>query len=134
MRNLNRLLPTALLFVAACASTPPPQAAAPVVEPAQVQPAQIEEPAATRPARSGTVPIPSRGRTCRSAVVLDATTAADGTAKEDAWIAENYPGATKVATVATTCNEKPAHQIDLQTANGVKVSLFFDISGWSAPK
>ena len=134
MRNLNRLLPATLLFVAACSSTAPSQTAAPVAQPAQVQPAQIEEPAATRPARSGTVPIPSRGLTCRSAVVFEATTAADGAAKEDAWIAENYPGATKVATVVTTCNDKPAHQIDLETANGRKVSLFFDISGWSAPK
>jgi hypothetical protein len=122
-------MPTALLFFAACASTPPQQAAAPVV-----QPAQVEAPAETRPQRSGTVPIRSRGLTCRSAIVVDATTAADGPAKEDAWIAENYPGATKVSTVATTCNGKPAHQIDLQTANGVKVSLFFDISGWSAEK
>jgi hypothetical protein len=134
MRNLNRLLPAVLLFIAACVSTPPPQAAAPVVQPAQVQPAQIEEPAATRPARSGTVPIRSRGLTCRSAIVVKATTESEGLAEENAWIAENYPGATKVSTVATTCNEKPAHQIDLQTANGVKVSLFFDISGWSAAK
>ena len=129
MPNIHRFLPIALLLIAACASTPPPQAAAPAT-----QLPQAEEPAAARPRRSGIVPIASAGRTCRSAVALAATTAGDGAAKEDAWIADNYPGATKVATVATTCNEKPAHQIDIQTANGVKVSLFFDISGWSGPK
>ncbi|MEA2237301.1 MAG: hypothetical protein QOC81_2025 [Thermoanaerobaculia bacterium] len=129
MPNINRFLPIALVFIAACSSTTPPPAAAPAT-----QPAQAEAPAEVRPQRSGIVPIASAGRTCRSAVVLAATTAADGAAREDAWITENYPGATKVSTAATTCNEKPAHQIDIQTANGVKVSLFFDISGWAAPK
>ena len=127
MRNLNRLLPAALLLIAACASKTPPAAPAPVT-----QPAQVEEPAATHPTRPGMVPIPSRGLSCNSAIPVAATTEADGVAKENAWIADNYPGATKASQSRITCNGKAADQIDLDTANGRSVSLFFDASGWAA--
>ena len=128
MRNLTRLVPAALLFIAACASTTTtPQAAAPVP-----RPSQVEDPASERPRSSGAIPIPSRGLTCRSAIAIDATTDSDGAVKEDAWIQDNYPGATKTSTTVTACEGKPAHQIDLQTANGRKVTLFFDITGWTA--
>jgi hypothetical protein len=127
MRNLNRLLPAALLLTAACTSTTTTPAAAP-----PAHPAQAEEPAATRPNRSGMVPIPSRGLSCKSAIPVAAKTEADGVAKENAWIAENYPGATKSSQSRIACDGKPADQINLDTANGRSVSLFFDASGWSA--
>jgi hypothetical protein len=126
MRNLNRLLPAALLLTVACTSTPPPAAAPPA------QPIQVEEPAATRPMRPGMVPIASRGLSCKSAIPVGAATEADGVAKENAWIAENYPGATKSSQSRITCDGKPTDQINLDTANGRSVSLFFDASGWSA--
>jgi len=80
----------------------------------------------------GTVPIPARGLSCRTAIPLAVTTEAEGIAKEDAWIAENYPGATKAARKQTACNGKTVDQLDLDTANGRQVSLFFENSGWTA--
>jgi hypothetical protein len=128
MRNLNRLLPATLLLIAACASKTPPPAAAPAP-----QPAPAEAPAATRPSMTpGAVPILARGLSCRSAIPLAVTTEAEGIAKEDAWIAENYPGATKAARTQTACNGKTADQLDLDTANGRRVTLFFENSGWTA--
>ena len=118
MRNLLPLAAT-ILFVAACASTPPPQTAQP-------QP----EPAATRPMTPGSVPIAARGLSCRSAIAIDATSDSDGIAMENAWIAENYPGAKKGLQALTSCNDKPADQVNIETANGQKVSIYFDISKW----
>jgi hypothetical protein len=128
MRNFYRALPAALLLIAACASTPPATTPTPVV-----QPAEAEAPAATRPIMSpGAVPIPARGLSCRTAIPLAVTTEADGIAKENAWIADNYPGATKAARTQTACNGKTVDQLDLDTANGRRVTLFFENSGWTA--
>jgi hypothetical protein len=80
----------------------------------------------------GTVPIPARGLSCRTAIPLAVTTEAEGISKEDAWIADNYPGATKAARTQTSCNGKTVDQLDLDTANGRRVSLFFENSGWTA--
>lgn len=136
MRNLTRLFPATLVLLSACASTPPPTttAAAPAPPPTTtvVKPAEPEAPAATRPTRPGLIPIPSRGLSCRSAVPVEATTEADGAAKEAAWIAENYPGATKAAQSRITCSDKAVDQVELDTANGRRVTLFFDASGWAA--
>ena len=118
MRNFFPLLPAALLFIAACASTPPQSTAQPIAE-KQTQP----EPAATRPMTPGSVPIPSRGLSCKSAIVIEARNEDEGIAKENAWIAENYPGATKGYQALTSCNDKPADQVDIETANGRKVDL-----------
>lgn len=78
----------------------------------------------------GAIPIAPRGVSCNGAVVIDAATEHDGIAKENAWLAENYPGARKVQQALITCNDKPADQIDIETANGQKRSVYFDISKW----
>jgi hypothetical protein len=49
---------------------------------------------------------------------------------EDAWIRENYPGAIKEGQSLLKCNDKPADAIHIVTANGQKVTVYFDISGW----
>ena len=110
-----RSLAILLLLAAACASKPAPEPA----------------PAATRPERSGSVPIAPRGTSCNSAVVIDAANEKEGLARENAWIAENYPGAKTVGQALMTCNDKPAGKVDIETANGQKRSIFFDISKWS---
>src|SRR5437763_14256771 len=114
----------ALLLATACATTPAPQpaaAATPVTETA---------PAETRPTTPHAVVIPARGLSCNSAIVINATNEHDGIAQEKAWINENYPGAKEVKQELTTCNGKPADQLDLETANGRAVSLYFDISNF----
>ncbi|MGA8809201.1 MAG: hypothetical protein WB973_15095 [Thermoanaerobaculia bacterium] len=114
---------SALLFAAACATTPAPQPPAAAV----TQPAAPAEATNTRP--RGVI-IPARGLSCRSAIVITATNEHDGIAQEKAWINENYPGAKEVKQALTTCNDKPADQVDIETANGRNVSVYFDISNF----
>jgi hypothetical protein len=112
-----------LLIATACATTPAPQpVAAAAAEPAA--------PPATTDTRPRGIIIPARGLSCRSAIVINATNERDGIAQEKAWITENYPGAKQVKQALTTCNDKPADQIDLETANGRSVSLYFDVSNF----
>ena len=122
MRYLSIL---ALLFATACATTPVPPAA-------QSAPAAVTEtaPAETRPTTPRGVIIPARGLSCNSAIVINATTERTGIAEENAWISENYPGAKKVGQSLMTCNGKTADQVDVETANGRKVSIYFDISNF----
>jgi hypothetical protein len=118
MRYLSIL---AILLATACTTTPAPQPSAAATETA---------PAETRPATPGAVIIPARGLSCNSAIVIKATTEQAGIAEENAWIKENYPGATKGGQALLTCNDKPADRVDIETANGRKVSIYFDISNF----
>ncbi|HXH40963.1 MAG TPA: hypothetical protein VNN08_20215 [Thermoanaerobaculia bacterium] len=109
-----RIIAIALLLATACASTTAPPPA----------------PAETRPTTPGSIPIAPRGISCNSAVVIDAATEREGIAKERAWIAENYPGAKEVSQALIQCNDKAADQVDIETANAQKRSVYFDISKW----
>jgi hypothetical protein len=113
------LLIPALLLATACATTPAPRPA-PAAEPATIE---------TRPATRPVI-IAARGLSCNSAIVIKATTERTGIAEEKAWINENYPGAKIAKQELTTCNDKPADQLDLETANGRTVSVYFDISNF----
>jgi hypothetical protein len=125
-----RTLAIALLLATACATTPPP-AAQPVTQPAAAAAPQPEPaPAATTETRPRGVILPARGLSCNSAIVINATNEHDGIAAENAWITENYPGARKVGQELLTCNDKPADQVNIETANGRKVSIYFDISNF----
>jgi hypothetical protein len=117
----------ALLLATACATTPAPPAAQTAPQPAAAEAAAPAETADTRP--RGII-IPARGLSCRSAIVINATSEETGIAEENTWIKENYPGAKKVKQALTTCNDKPADQIDIETANGRSVSIYFDISNF----
>jgi hypothetical protein len=118
---------SALLLATACATTSAPPAAQTTTQPAAAAVTQPAAPAETAKTRPRGVIIPARGLSCNSAIVIDATNEHDGIAKEKAWINENYPGAKEVKQAMTTCNGRPADQIDLETANGRTVSLYFDI-------
>jgi hypothetical protein len=118
---MRRLAPL-LLLATACTTTPPPAATQTQSQPATTQ---------TETADSRAIPIPARGVTCYGAVPIDATTEADGIAKENAYLADNYPGAKRLSYSVTDCHGTPAHKVDIETANGVKRSLFFDISKWT---
>src|SRR5436190_8685260 len=112
----------ALLLATACATPPAPPAAQTTAAATETAPAE------TRPTTPRAVIIPARGLSCNSAIVIKATTEQTGIAEENAWINENYPGARKVGQELTKCNEKLADQVDIETANGRKVSVYFDIS------
>ena len=100
----------AVIVLAACTSAPPP--------------AQPPTGAAAAP------PTAARGLSCDSAVVIQAGSEREGIGRENAWIRENYPGATKESQDLITCNGKPADAVNILTANGQKVTIYFDISGW----
>jgi hypothetical protein len=128
MRTLTTF---ALLLATACATTPPPPAAQTAPQPAPAAAAaEPAAPPATIDTRPRAVIIPARGLSCNSAIVINATNEQDGIAQEKAWIKDNYPGAKEVKQSLTTCNDKPADQLDLETANGRSVSLYFDISNF----
>jgi hypothetical protein len=124
MRTLTTF---ALLLAAACATTPAPQ---PAPQPAAAA-ATETAPAETRPTTPRAVIIPARGLSCNSAIAIKATTEDAGIAEEHAWIQENYPGANvPVQQSLTKCGDKPVDQIEINTANGRKVTLYFDISNF----
>jgi cell pole-organizing protein PopZ len=119
----------ALLIATACATAPAPPAAQTTPQPtaaAATEPASAET-ADTRP--RGVI-IPARGLSCNSAIVINATNEHDGIAQEKAWMNENYPGAREVQQSLTKCNDKAADQVVLETANGRKVTVYFDISNF----
>ena len=116
----------ALLLATACATTTTPPAPQPVAAAA----AEPAAPPATADTRPHGVIIAARGLSCNSAIVIKATNEQTGIAEENAWIKENYPGAKKVKQSLLTCNDKPADQIDIETANGRNVSVYFDISNF----
>jgi len=124
---MTRTLLFALLLAAACATTPAPTPAPQPVAAAAAEPAAPAETINTRP--RGVI-IPARGLSCNSAIVINATTERTGIAEENAWIKENYPGAKKVGQELTTCNGKSADQVNIETENGRKVSIYFDISNF----
>lgn len=111
-----------LLLATACATTPAPPAA-------QTAPVTEAAPAEKRPATRPII-IAARGLSCNSEIVINATHEKAGIAEERAWINENYPGAKMIKQGLTTCNDKPADQIDIETANGRTVSIYFDISNF----
>jgi hypothetical protein len=125
MRTLTAF---ALLLATACATTPPPAATETAPQAATVT---ETAPAETRPTTPRAVIIPARGLSCNSAIVIKATTEAAGIAEEHAWIQENYPGANvPVQQSLTKCGDKPVDQVEVDTANGRKVTLYFDISNF----
>ena len=119
----------ALLLATACATTPAPPATQTAAQPAAAA-ATETAPAETTNTRPRGVIIPARGLSCNGAIVIKATTEQTGIAEENAWIQENYPGARKVGQSLTTCNGKTADQVDIETANGRKTSIYFDISNF----
>jgi hypothetical protein len=122
MRTLTTF---ALLLATACATT---TQTAP--QPTTAAAAESAAPPATTETRPRGVILPARGLSCNSAIVITATNEHDGIAQEKAWIHENYPGAKEGKQALITCNDKPADQIDLETANGRAISLYFDISNF----
>src|SRR4051794_13989979 len=119
----------ALLIATACATTPAPPAAQTAPQPTAAA-APEPAPAETADTRPRGVIIPARGLSCNSAIVINATNEHDGIAQEKAWMNENYPGSHEVQQSLTKCNDKLADQVVLETANGRKVTVYFDISNF----
>jgi hypothetical protein len=110
-----RVAAAAALLLAACASAPTP---APEVRPTGGVPAE---------------PTASRGLTCENAIVIEARNEDEGIKREYAWIRENYPGYKRESQdllMGCADRSRPTDAIHIVTANGEKVTLYFDISKW----
>ncbi len=70
------------------------------------------------------------GLSCESAVVVHASDTLAGVQAEYAWVRAHYPGYQKGGQALTECGDKPADRLDIRTADGKEVSLYFDISNF----
>jgi len=69
------------------------------------------------------------GSSCKQAIaIVGAKGEQDGVASEYSFIEQHYPGAKLDQQSLIECNGAPADQMALETADGKKVVLFFDIS------
>jgi hypothetical protein len=64
-------------------------------------------------------------------VPLAATTADAGRTQENAWLADNFPGAGPATYTRVACEGKPVDEASFVTANGVNRTIYFDASGWA---
>lgn len=123
-------LAIALLLAACCANQPPAVQPAAAAQPAPaVQSAPVSQP---QPAGSRrlSVPLPARGTTCATAVSAPGKNRDEGIAAENAWISDNYPGAKRVKQSLAMCDGNTADVVEIRTADGQTVKVYFDIREW----
>jgi hypothetical protein len=71
------------------------------------------------------------GSDCAAAVqIVGAPDERAGVAAEHAWLTEHYPGYSLVKQTLTDCADRPADRMTIQTAEGVRRDVHFDISGF----
>jgi len=69
------------------------------------------------------------GSSCKQAIaIVGAHGEQDGVASEYTWINQHYPGSKLDQQSLIDCNGAPADQMAIETADGQKIVLFFDIS------
>ena len=67
---------------------------------------------------------------CDRVIPIIARDTEQGNAREDAWIARNYPGSETIGRRRTECNGKTAEVITVRDRNGVTFNVTFDISSF----
>lgn len=127
-----------LVFTAACATQPAPTNSSSPTSTNEASststPAAATTAAATPPQPDyspHTVPLPARGQVCRTAVPVKATTEAEGRQFEDAWLAENYPGASGFTRARIDCKGMTVDEVRFRTANGIDRTFYFDVSAFA---
>jgi len=69
------------------------------------------------------------GSSCQQAIaIVGARGEQDGVASEYTWIKQHYPGAKLDQQSLIDCNGAPTDKMAIETADGQKVTLFFDLS------
>ena len=63
-------------------------------------------------------------------MVVHASDELSGVQAEYAWVHSHYPGFERGGQALTECDSKPADRLDIRTADGKEVSLYFDISSF----
>ena len=79
------------------------------------------------PRRAGGGAPPSEGRSCETAVVIDADRESAGASKEGEWIAKHFPGSRVHSRSIISCHGHQTELVVVETTRG-DVRLFFDIS------
>lgn len=89
--------------------------------------APVAGPGEGAPAVSRRQPLASD---CDTVIPINARNTADGIAREDAYIARNYPGARTIARRRTECNGRTAEVLTLRDSSGRDFNVTFDISSF----
>jgi hypothetical protein len=97
--------------------------------------ASAPSPAPTTPSRapseSNSAPLQyggGDGLSCATRVVVHAADEGQGVAAEYAWLAERYPGNERGRQSLSKCDGKPADILEITTADGRSLEIYFDIS------
>ena len=90
---------------------------------------------ATAPAKPVTVEAPpgvtfegGDGLDCKRRVVIKGADFQSGIAAEYAWLAAHYPGFKRRGQTLDECDGKNADRLDITTADGKQLSIYFDIT------
>lgn len=68
------------------------------------------------------------GTSCAQAILVHAHSEMAGARAEYDWIGARYPGYQREMQALTRCNDRPADQLRIRTADGHEAEIFFDIS------
>jgi hypothetical protein len=68
------------------------------------------------------------GLDCARRVVIKGGDSQTGIAAEYAWLAAHYPGSKRRGQTLDECDGKQADRLDITTAEGKQVSIYFDIT------
>jgi hypothetical protein len=66
----------------------------------------------------------------RAVVIRDAKNSMDGIRAEGRWLAQHYPGSTKKSQALLMNNGKKYDLIEIETSEGKRVSVYFDITSF----
>ena len=119
-----------LAATAACTNTSQPGPVAPgPAAPTPAASAPAAPPSAAKEAAKSPGYEGGDGLSCESRVIIrGATGSANGVPMEYAWIKQKYPGFRMRQQSLRQCAGKPADVLDITTAEGKDLSIYFDIS------
>ncbi len=93
-------------------------------------PAAVPKTPASVPGGNGVSYSGGDGLSCESRIVVHAPSEDLGVPAEYAWLRKHYPRFRAFAQALIECDGKPADRLDIRSANGQELSLYFDISSF----
>jgi hypothetical protein len=80
--------------------------------------------------KGGIVERDGNGTSMENAVVINEQTETAGVDAEYVWLKENYPGYTLISQKEVASNGKHYDKMEIKTADGKSMTIFFDISNF----
>lgn len=74
--------------------------------------------------------VGGNGLSISEAIVINESNETDGVAAEYDWLRANYPGYSLIKQSLINVEGKPYDKMDIKTADGVKKTIYFDISNF----